>query len=75
MYIFFVTLHLCMCRMEKTRKEYRAALLWMKDVSEKLHNPDLKDQLSKFRKVIIITFVPLLMRFDNVLYITLSSNV
>ena len=41
----------CVCRMEKARKEYRAALLWMKDVSEKLHNPDLKDQLANFRKV------------------------
>ena len=39
--------------MEKARKAYRAALLWMKDVSEKLHNPDLKDQLSKFRKVVV----------------------
>ena len=37
--------------LEKARTEYRAALLWMKDVSEKLHNPDYKDQLIRFREV------------------------
>ncbi len=37
--------------LEKARTEYRAALLWMKNVSEKLKNPDYRDQLSKFREV------------------------
>ena len=37
--------------LEKARTEYRAALLWMKDVSEKLHNPDYRDQLIRFREV------------------------
>ena len=37
--------------LEKSRTEYRAALLWMRDVSEKLKNPDYRDQLSKFREV------------------------
>ena len=37
--------------LERGRKEYRAALLWMKDVSEKLHNPDAKGQLVRFREV------------------------
>ena len=37
--------------LEKARKEYRAALLWMKDVSEKLNNPDAKNQLTRFREV------------------------
>ena len=38
-------------RFEKARVDYRAALLWMKDVSEKLHNPDAREQLIKFREV------------------------
>ena len=38
-------------RLQKARTEYRAALLWMKDVSEKLHNPDYRNQLFKFREV------------------------
>ena len=37
--------------LEKGRTEYRAALLWMKDVSDKLHNPDYRDQLVRFREV------------------------
>lgn len=37
-------------KMEKSRTGYRAALLWMKDVSQKL-NPDDYKQLEKFRKV------------------------
>lgn len=37
-------------RMEKARTEYRAALLWMKDVSENL-DPDTHKQLEKFRTV------------------------
>lgn len=37
-------------RMEKARTEYRAALLWMKDVSQEL-DPDTFKQLEKFRKV------------------------
>ena len=37
-------------KMEKSRTAYRAALLWMKDVSEKL-DPDTYKQLEKFRKV------------------------
>ena len=38
-------------RLEKSRVEYRAALLWMKDVSEKLHDPDRRNQLARFREV------------------------
>ncbi|XP_014667191.1 PREDICTED: islet cell autoantigen 1-like isoform X2 [Priapulus caudatus] len=37
-------------RMEKARTEYRAALLWMKDVSQEL-DPDTFKRLEKFRKV------------------------
>ena len=37
-------------KMEKSRTAYRAALLWMKDVSQKL-DPDAYKQLDKFRKV------------------------
>lgn len=37
-------------RMEKARVAYRAALLWMKDLSQQL-NPDTYKQLEKFRKV------------------------
>ncbi|XP_076376401.1 islet cell autoantigen 1-like protein isoform X2 [Megalopta genalis] len=36
--------------MEKARTEYRAALLWMKNVSQEL-DPDTTKQLEKFRKV------------------------
>ena len=39
--------------LERARKEYRAALLWMKDVSEKLRNPDAKGQLVRFREVCV----------------------
>ena len=37
-------------RMETARNDYRAALMWMKDVSEEL-DPDTQRQLEKFRKV------------------------
>ncbi|XP_037552437.1 islet cell autoantigen 1-like [Nematolebias whitei] len=37
-------------RMEKSRTEYRGALLWMKDISQEL-DPDTYKQLEKFRKV------------------------
>ncbi|KAM9307649.1 islet cell autoantigen 1 [Gastrophryne carolinensis] len=37
-------------RMEQARTDYRAVLLWMKDVSQEL-NPDLYKQMEKFRKV------------------------
>ena len=37
-------------KMEKARTAYRAALLWMKDVSQQL-DPDTYKQLDKFRKV------------------------
>ena len=37
--------------LEKARTDYRAALLWMKDVSGKLQNPDYRDQLARFREV------------------------
>ncbi len=37
-------------RLEKARTDYRAALLWMKDVSDKLHNPDYHNQLTKYRE-------------------------
>ena len=40
--------------LEKARTEYRAALLWMKNVSEKLHDPDYKNQLIRFREVNMI---------------------
>ena len=38
-------------RLEKARTDYRAALLWMRDVSAKLQNPDHRDELVKFRQV------------------------
>ena len=38
-------------RLEKSRTEYRAALLWMKNVSEKFNDPDASQQLAKFREV------------------------
>ena len=38
-------------KLEKARTDYRAALLWMKDVSAKLHDPDYRDQLIRFREV------------------------
>ena len=44
-------LDLSIQRLEKARMEYRATLLWMKDVSEKLHNPDYSNQLIRFREV------------------------
>lgn len=37
--------------LEKARVDYRAALLWMKDVSQRLHDPDARGQLAKFREV------------------------
>ncbi len=37
-------------RMEKSRNEYRGALMWMKNVSQEL-DPDTYKQLEKFRKV------------------------
>lgn len=37
-------------KMEKSRTDYRGALLWMKEVSQKL-DPDTYRQLEKFRKV------------------------
>ncbi len=37
-------------KMEKARTAYRAALLWMKDISQQL-DPDTYKQLEKFRKV------------------------
>ena len=39
-------------RLEKSRVDYRAALLWMKNVSEKLHDPDQRNQLARFREVL-----------------------
>ncbi|XP_022602202.1 islet cell autoantigen 1-like protein isoform X2 [Seriola dumerili] len=41
---------LTVSRMEKSRTEYRGALLWMKDISQEL-DPDTYKQLEKFRKV------------------------
>ncbi|KAM8872725.1 islet cell autoantigen 1-like isoform 2-T2 [Synchiropus picturatus] len=41
---------LTVTHMEKSRTEYRGALLWMKDVSHEL-DPDTYKQLEKFRKV------------------------
>lgn len=37
-------------RLESKRSQYRASLLWMKDISEKL-DPDIYRQLDKFRRV------------------------
>lgn len=37
-------------KLESRRSKYRASLLWMKDVSEKL-NPDVYRELDKFRRV------------------------
>ena len=41
-------------KMEEARTEYRGALLWMKDVSERL-DPDAYNRLEKFRKVCSVT--------------------
>ena len=46
-------LSLSIQHLQKARTEYRAALLWMKDVSEKLQNPDYRNQLFKFREVCV----------------------
>lgn len=40
--------------MERQRTEYRAALSWMKNISQEL-DPDTHKQLEKFRKVDIMT--------------------
>lgn len=37
-------------KMERSRTDYRGALLWMKDISQQL-DPDTYKQLEKFRKV------------------------
>lgn len=37
-------------KLEDSRSQYRASLLWMKDISEKL-NPDVYRQLDRFRRV------------------------
>lgn len=37
-------------KLESSRTQYRASLLWMKDISEKL-NPDVFKQLDRFRRV------------------------
>lgn len=37
-------------QMEKNRTEYRAALNWMKNVSQEL-DPDMNKQMDKFRNV------------------------
>lgn len=37
-------------KLESSRSKYRASLLWMKDISEKL-NPDVYRELDKFRRV------------------------
>lgn len=37
-------------KLETMRSKYRASLLWMKDISERL-NPDVYQQLDKFRRV------------------------
>lgn len=40
--------------MERQRTEYRAALSWMKNISQEL-DPDTHKQLEKFRKVLYTT--------------------
>ena len=50
-------LNISIDRLEKARTDYRAALLWMKDVSEKLHNPDYHNQLAKFREVCVMWYI------------------
>lgn len=40
-------------KMEEARTAYRAALLWMKDVSEQL-DPDAYNRLEKFKKVLLL---------------------
>ncbi len=51
--------------LERTRKEYRAALLWMKDVSEKLHNPDARGQLVRFREVRSTTIIIIILEYHT----------
>lgn len=59
-------------RFEKARVDYRAALLWMKDVSEKLHNPDAREQLAKFREVCIIIILKL---FCFIIFVKVQATV
>ena len=51
-------------RMESARVEYRAALLWMKDISKEL-DPDTYKQLEKFRKVNHYTMTPVAEKNHN----------
>jgi len=36
--------------LEKARSEYRAAMLWLRNASTKLDDPDASKQLNKFRE-------------------------
>jgi len=38
-------------QLEKARSEYRAAMLWLRNASAKLDDPDASKQLTKFREV------------------------
>ena len=38
-------------QLEKARSEYRAAMLWLRNASTKLDDPDASRQLTKFREV------------------------
>lgn len=38
-------------QLEKARSEYRAAMLWLRNASGKLDDPDTLKQLTKFREV------------------------
>ena len=40
--------------LEKARSEYRAAMLWLRNASTKLDDPDASKQLNKFREVRIV---------------------
>ena len=39
-------------QLEKARTDYRAAMLWLRNASTKLNDPDASRQLTKFREVL-----------------------
>jgi len=40
--------------LEKAQSEYRAAMLWLRNASTKLDDPDASKQLNKFREVKVV---------------------
>lgn len=54
-------------RMQTARTEYRAALLWLKDISQDL-DPDVNKRLDKFRKVSISAYDQVISVCSTLLY-------